>query len=251
MLEFIRQARRPALLTLTYSSKAKLDAATIARHLEHFWETYRASTSRRQPIHYIRVVESTKRGIPHFHYLVDGVYDAGRIDQRLMSNIWKRVTGHSYIVDIRPADSGSATYLAKYLGKGSDKDRDRLFKKYGLARAFQISSGAPVSVSTWNQRFKRQAAYRAETNKPVSDLGITEHAMMLPPDVYSGEVREWRYNCPKCKYWKKCSPHAREAQRKGREWAVYSQYKARADQDGRLLFGNWVFDDEKPPPSQK
>jgi len=63
---------------------------------------------------YVRVVEFTRAGRPHYHVIVRGPY----IVQSLLVRWWKEI--HlSPIVDVRAIHrkAGAASYLAKYLGK--------------------------------------------------------------------------------------------------------------------------------------
>lgn len=63
---------------------------------------------------YLRVLEVTKRGYPHYHLVVRG----GFVDQSWLSQEWDRLTG-AYIVDIRKIKnmSHATSYVMKYLYK--------------------------------------------------------------------------------------------------------------------------------------
>lgn len=54
----------------------------------------------------------------HYHIIADSKY----IPQKLLSKLWKQITGDSDIVDIRPvgARSGAIQYITKYITKSSD-----------------------------------------------------------------------------------------------------------------------------------
>jgi len=63
---------------------------------------------------YVRVVERTKAGLPHYHVILRGPY----IPQSVLSGWWQEI--HlSPVVDVRAVRQrvGAASYLAKYLGK--------------------------------------------------------------------------------------------------------------------------------------
>jgi len=63
---------------------------------------------------YVRVIEYTKAGLPHYHVIMRGPY----IPQSYLSQMWGEI--HlSPIVDVRAVRGkvGAASYLAKYLGK--------------------------------------------------------------------------------------------------------------------------------------
>jgi len=63
---------------------------------------------------YIRILEITKKGFPHYHFLVRGGY----VDQEWLSDQWDRLTG-AHIVDIRKIKNmtHATRYLMKYLYK--------------------------------------------------------------------------------------------------------------------------------------
>lgn len=52
---------------------------------------------------------------PHLHVIVEGVY----FDQKILSDLWKKVTGDSTIVDIRKVESSKriGNYISKYVTK--------------------------------------------------------------------------------------------------------------------------------------
>lgn len=55
---------------------------------------------------------------PHIHAIIDGEY----LPKQALSDEWRRITGDSFIVDIRQANSSRqlANYLAKYISKTGD-----------------------------------------------------------------------------------------------------------------------------------
>ena len=63
---------------------------------------------------YVRVIEFTKAGLPHYHVIMRGRY----IPQSYLSRLWQAI--HlSRVVDVRAIrrKGSAASYLAKYLGK--------------------------------------------------------------------------------------------------------------------------------------
>lgn len=61
---------------------------------------------------YARILESTKRGFPHYHFCVRSKW----ISQQNLSNEWNRLTG-AKIVDVRKLYGDKTRYVAKYLTK--------------------------------------------------------------------------------------------------------------------------------------
>jgi hypothetical protein len=66
------------------------------------------------PIEYLRVLEVTRKGWPHYHLVARSPY----IDQGWLSNEWDKLT-HAPIVDIRAIKQSQEVYwyVMKYLGK--------------------------------------------------------------------------------------------------------------------------------------
>lgn len=64
---------------------------------------------------YVRILEQTKTGWPHYHYLMRGQHFWPQAE---ISSVWKRLTG-SYVVDIQFVgnQTKSVSYVAKYLTK--------------------------------------------------------------------------------------------------------------------------------------
>jgi len=99
------------LITLT-TSEASWEAGKI---IQKSWRALLMRLRRRGwCTGYVRVVEFTKAGLPHYHVIIRGRY----IPQSYLSRIWAAI--HlSPIVDVRRVRGrvGAASYLAKYLGK--------------------------------------------------------------------------------------------------------------------------------------
>jgi hypothetical protein len=80
---------------------------------------------------YVKVVELTQKGTPHFHVAVTCPF----ISQRWLSSQWRELTASS-VVDIRriKSERGLARYLSKYLTKGSETVARR--RKFSASRGF-------------------------------------------------------------------------------------------------------------------
>ena len=77
-------------------------------------ELIRALRKKFAPIEYLRVVEQTEKGFPHYHCMVR----SGFIPHQVIKTTWDQLTG-AKIVDIRQVNSffNSFSYLVKYLTK--------------------------------------------------------------------------------------------------------------------------------------
>lgn len=102
--------------------------------------------------HYVWVRESTKKGFPHFHFVVDAAF----IDAKKLSLYWSSLFGSEAINSIRlgtkPDKNGKryfyiynakmAWYMCKYFGKdlGKKTDPSAELIKVKRPRSFQVSS---------------------------------------------------------------------------------------------------------------
>ena len=66
------------------------------------------------------VMEYQRNGTAHLHILVNRY-----VHQRQLANDWRRITGDSFVVDVRPVDAQRAAhYVAKYLSKALDSRQE-------------------------------------------------------------------------------------------------------------------------------
>lgn len=104
----------------TDDQSTRRDAPSVAKVWKVFLAILRKQNPEWNQISWFRVIETTKRGQPHLHLVVGGLGNANRgsIQARFRS-AWLEATGDSFIVDVKPVDSGpgAARYMAKYLTK--------------------------------------------------------------------------------------------------------------------------------------
>ncbi len=154
---------RCAFITLTYQADStRLQAAgCVARDWKALW--------RRLPqwkhLKWLRVMEATKKGIPHHHVVMGpiptttrircwdesririGAYERGREKCECLAHVfsraWYGVTGDSFIVHATPVlgAAGAGAYMAKYLAK-TFPVMDRL-EALGMSRRWATSRGWP------------------------------------------------------------------------------------------------------------
>lgn len=134
---------RSSLITNTLRvgrDKEFYTASFVGKALARWWILLKQDPELSE-IAWLKIPELTKKKVPHFHHLAGG-YTTDRIDRCVryppwsekwvidgcvencllhqFSKAWLRVTGDSYIVDVRPVYSVGtmAGYLTKYLAKG-------------------------------------------------------------------------------------------------------------------------------------
>lgn len=153
-LERARSMRDPKLLTLTTVAREEL-ASGIVRTLRQCFQRLLHRKYFRDRIRgglYVIELKCTGRGWNvHIHALIDALY----LDQAAISTAWRKITGDSYVVDIRRASSprGGLKYILKYLFKapslnGQEDTYDEVLKGARLVQAFG-------------------AFYRAKVDKPL------------------------------------------------------------------------------------
>ncbi|HIB65851.1 MAG TPA: hypothetical protein EYO33_12265 [Phycisphaerales bacterium] len=143
-------------ITLTYKAGKNLqrDASFVAQSWRRllWW-----LKSEYPPVQWIRVVELTKQMQPHLHVILSfglgndrqarceqkARYDARWLAKKCsclehaFSAAWRKITGDSYVVDVRAVQDGDATYLSKYVAKSFL--HDSAFRDLGFHRAWSRS----------------------------------------------------------------------------------------------------------------
>lgn len=156
------------LITLTQRADQE-DASMDAAFVNRAWTELVRSLKERSPnLSWLKVIETTKRGVPHLHLLVGGIGQrsdncAGRyppysikfINQRCEREClvhewgaeWFKRTGN-YVVDAREVYSvgGAVGYLSKYISKGF-MYRPRL-EGLGFTRRWSCSRNWPRESKT-------------------------------------------------------------------------------------------------------
>lgn len=100
---------------LTWTPREAFDSTR--RKCARLFQEMRRETGKKTE--YVRVLEQTKRGYPHYHFLTKGPFwPVASIVAK-----WQRLTG-SYIVDIQKPKAAKQTigYVAKYVAKSNEVD---------------------------------------------------------------------------------------------------------------------------------
>jgi len=138
------------LLTLTWDTKRPESPEEAYYVMSHAFSLLVKILRRRlipKTLDFVMIVEATEQGYPHLHALLDCEY----IPQRILSGIWKRLTG-APIVDIRQVYSPqkTASYLTKYLTKAPEVPHK--CKHYRASRGYlppylpkhELPNGEPI-----------------------------------------------------------------------------------------------------------
>lgn len=156
---------RCAFITVTYQADyaEAAPAGYVSRDWKAFWRKLRPTPLR--VMEWLRVVELTKRGIPHHHLTIGPIpegmdircygdrFHMGRFRQRFdsclclshrASRAWLAVTGSSEIVHSVPVLPGknAGGYMGKYMLKNMSGYRGAAL---GMARRWSTSKGWPGS----------------------------------------------------------------------------------------------------------
>ncbi len=116
---YVKTFKHPKFMTLTLKNIKNISPDDFKRFSKHFLALKKHLKSWGFKFDKgIRVLEVTEKGKGyhlHYHLLYDGSY----IPQRFLSGVWGRITGGSFIVDIRVARSIQLgfNYLSKYVNK--------------------------------------------------------------------------------------------------------------------------------------
>lgn len=118
---------------------------------------------------------------PHLHLIVDGEY----FDQKFLSELWRKATGDSFIVDIRAVTPERIGYLAKSTAAAEAKRiADELAHN---AKATRKRKGVPISE--WPREKIREYAAALHGRRLMSTFG-TMHAVEVDPDPEAEELFE-------------------------------------------------------------
>ncbi len=121
-VDVVKGFRFPALLTLTFKRSGDLwdDVKNFEKSIKKF---VRSKGFKQMIRGYLFVIEVAQNNI-HAHFIVDCVW----WDWEKIRETWKRITGHSDVVDIRRVKNrkGALRYVLGYVLKGSDVDIELL-----------------------------------------------------------------------------------------------------------------------------
>ncbi len=146
---YIKTFENPRLMTLTLKNVKFITPDDFKRFSKYFLALKRKLKSWNLKLNKgVRVLEVTEKGKGyhiHYHLLYDGSY----IPQDFLSKAWGRITGGSFIVDIRVVRHihQGLTYLAKYINKVPDMSAAKTVN-------FLIASKNVRVVQTFGTRFK-------------------------------------------------------------------------------------------------
>ncbi len=135
------------LLTLTFrftSRSARRHAPYVSRKwAKLLWTLKRKYPTQWSAVEWFKVPELTKNQQPHLHVVLGGLNGKRAPLSKQVSAEWERITGDSYIIDLRPSlgPYGVAAYLGKYLTKQMG-DRTEL-ANLGFIRRWSRSRGWP------------------------------------------------------------------------------------------------------------
>jgi hypothetical protein len=130
----IRAGHPNRTLTLTIRSHETQTPLSVRRELSRCIALLMLYVRRHldPAIQYFVVIEAHKSGFPHAHLAIRSKY----LPQHLLAAEWRRLTGGSFIVDIREVGKSQAAvnYVTKYLGK--DLHAYASTKRYWCSRAW-------------------------------------------------------------------------------------------------------------------
>lgn len=164
---------RPSwLITLTFKlgEEGVRDAAYVNKVWRRFWVLYRRydPTEAKQAA-WFRVIEATKKGMPHLHLVVGGLTGTKEEIQLRWRKLWYEASIDSYVIDVRKVFSpyGAGTYLTKYLSKAVDKFK--VLQNLGFERRWSRSRNWPTSDmvlrATHEQAWTSQSFWSGDVNR--------------------------------------------------------------------------------------
>jgi len=178
---------------VTLTTKATSSGCPHAEHVRattRIPRLFKRMDGDRPKTEYFRVIELTKRGWPHYHFLTRGNY----WDQEQLSREWKRLTG-AFIVDVRKIKGKNLiNYVTKYVVKGFPIEWAR--RRFSASRGF------------WRRPPTKKAADYVGWSRPMSfyQSSLVERWAELGSEPLSkstfrpNEANEFK-NHPSLRWW--------------------------------------------------
>ncbi len=196
----ISASKKSAFITITYreGSERLAVAGCVRRDWAAFWRIVRRDAKDLSGLPWLRVMELTKKGVPHFHLVVTRIpegrrircygvrFDVRRFVKRMdecgcvshvYARAWWAVThGESYIVHAVPVGgaSGAASYLAKYMAKVFEVEEASplgMVRRWSTSRNWEGEKRVRFE-ETHNQEWIRH--WWAEGHRPLAEYELTE-----------------------------------------------------------------------------
>ena len=104
----------------TFTKTGETPREVFLRTSKHISTLFRPWKKKNPNFRYVRILESTKAGFPHYHFCMHSQF----IQQLKLSQRWERLTG-AKIVDIRKLFGAKINYITKYVTKNSHVDYTR------------------------------------------------------------------------------------------------------------------------------
>lgn len=129
---------QPKFLTLTLKSQG----LTLREEIQRITTSFRALRRRKywtdRVTHGIWAVEVTRNARTmdwhvHLHCLLNATF----LEKQWLSTEWHKITGDSFIVDIRKCDAKAVKYVAKYAAKGLNYDTVSETRKHKTKREWK------------------------------------------------------------------------------------------------------------------
>lgn len=167
---------RCAFMTVTYQADSLRDVrarSVVVKDWAELWRLFRKDPEGRKMV-WLRVMEVTKRGIPHHHVVMGTIPPAMAINcwstfsikgynsrwgtceclAHRVSRIWWRVTGDSYIVHTIPVKGapGAASYMAKYLLKWFGRGVPQMRRRWSSSQGWPAAGRMRLKYDNWLKR---------------------------------------------------------------------------------------------------
>lgn len=162
----IKAAKPTKFITLTcrHESGPQVQLKKITKALPRLITRIRKT----QPIEYFRMLEDCVDGYPHYHLLARTDY----IHQAELSALWLKVAD-APVVDIRKAHGASTAYIAKYLAKACNQNREWQRQRVSVSRHFWTR--APPAEQQWIDWRQTRRTFLEEAERISETRDLIQH----------------------------------------------------------------------------
>lgn len=141
-------------------------------------------------IRFARILESTKKGFPHYHFCLNSRF----LPQDLISRTWEKLTG-AKIVDIRVIKGNTISYVAKYVTKNDHVPYTRQRISFSRNWPREEKEKLNFTLAEWSTIWNDEISHYANTIQHEENLSqisdsILRHSNLTEETEIPAKLKE-------------------------------------------------------------